>query len=87
MAMDWGSADAFSGGDYPALGDVAAPSAPGKRAKRTFKKQQYTLDAMAAGTVALARPTGTLWKSMHAPRWFSAGPCTCPPSTARSEWS
>ena len=56
---DWGAADAFDGGDYPVLGDVAAPSAPGKRAKRTFNKQQHTLDAMAAGTVTLERPKGT----------------------------
>ena len=55
---DWGAADAFDGGDYPVLGDVAAPSAPGKRAKRTFNKQHHTLDAMAAGTVTLDRPKG-----------------------------
>lgn len=56
---DWGPND-FDGGDYPVIGDVAATSAPGKRAKRTFNKQQYTLDAMAAGTVVLDRSKGTL---------------------------
>ena len=54
---DWGPAD-FGGGSYPGLGTDGEPAASGKRARRTFNKQKYALEGMAAGIVKLSLPKG-----------------------------
>ena len=51
VQSDWG--DPGFAGDYPALSTGTAPSAPGKRAKRTFNKQQHALQHLVAETVVL----------------------------------
>ena len=51
VQSDWG--DPGFAGDYPALSTGTAPSAPGKRAKRTFNKQQHALQQLVAETVVL----------------------------------
>ncbi len=71
VQSDWG--DPGFAGDYPALGTGTAPSAPGKRAKRTFNKQQHALQQLVAETVVLQPRTGAGGQShkpphsMHSP--------------------
>ena len=54
---DWG--DPGFAGDYPTLSAGTAPSAPGKRAKRTFNKHQHALQQLVADTVVLQRGSST----------------------------
>ena len=56
VQSDWG--DPGFAGDYPALSTGTAPSAPGKRAKRTFNKQQHALQQLVADTVVLQPRSG-----------------------------
>jgi len=65
VQSDWGDPD-FAG-DYPALSTGTAPSAPGKRAKRTFNKQQHALQQLVAETVVLQPRAGAGGQSNKQP--------------------
>ena len=56
LDSDWG--DPGFVGDYPALSSGTEPSAPGKRAKRTFNKHQHALQQLVAETVVLQPRNG-----------------------------
>ena len=56
LDSDWG--DPGFVGDYPALRSGTEPSAPGKRAKRTFNKHQHVLQQLVAETVVLKPRNG-----------------------------